>query len=270
MQKWIPSPKARCGLGRAAVEAVGLGEDRRVAVGRAEQHVHALPSATGRPSISRSAVAVRSKRCSGLSCRSSSSASRARAASSSTSTAGEPAVIHEWMPLLRPLTLASWPALSRSTTVATSSCRLSASPASRAWTRSVSRSSPGWRARCAAGSSTDAAKSEDARRASARACSLGPTSYIATMAWLHGRSRWRSACGQSSSSAMTVTGSGSATASARSKGPSRPRRRAPRRSPGSAARGGRRARARRPRRRGGAAACASAARCRGSSRRAAS
>ena len=90
-------------------------------------------------------LAVRSNRCSGESWRSISSTRRATAAASATSTRGPvgSAVSHECRPLPNPLTLASCPALSSSTAVATSSRAESRSPPSRAWTRSVSRSSPG-------------------------------------------------------------------------------------------------------------------------------
>ena len=123
-----------------------------------------------------------------------------------------------------PLTLASWPALSSSTAVATSSWVDSRSLPSRTATRSESRSSPVSETRSAASVSTYAANSALAMTASASCSGVRFSSYILTIACDQGRSRWRSASGQPSSSAMTRTGSGSARSAMTSNEPSASRR----------------------------------------------
>ena len=127
-QKCTPTPKARCGLGsRSTSNASGVGEDRRVAVGRAEQRGDLLAGLDDdvrrpRPARSRCARTAAAPSRSAASPRPGRAprrppAAAARASSSATS------------PLPKTLTDASWPALSSSTTAATTSSSVSPSVA---------------------------------------------------------------------------------------------------------------------------------------------
>ena len=122
------------------------------------------------------------------------------------------------------LTVASWPAISSSAAVPTSSSVPSRAPPRRsasrsAATRSLTRSSPGCSRRWAITSRRASTNSADAVSARARRPPSGSGSYIATIAVDQPRSRGRTDSGSPSSSAITSTGSTCATPAMRSAEP---------------------------------------------------
>ncbi len=217
----MPPPNPRCGFGSRVMSSVSgsanTSGSRAAAPSRAATFP---PSATRCPAISMSAVAVRSNSCSGESYRISSSAAEATSAGSPTPATSR-SHCPRWVsractPLPSTLTVASCPAMSSSTAVATTS-----SPVRSLATRWLSRSSPGCVARSRASARRWSANSVAARSAASRRSSSRPYSYIFTMALLHRTIAGPSSVGTPSSSAITATGSGWARCSSRSASPSR-------------------------------------------------